>query len=222
MDYILTRRKGMKNLRLRLGADGSVRVSAPYGVPKGRIDEFVESRADWIERRRGEFSAPVSLSDGAAMTLFDRQLTVRVIAGEYGCREENGVLFVSVDDPQNAARVEGAVLSYMAERCRAVLDEAFRRFLILSGYAGERPTLSLKLMKSRWGSCNRGKNVVTLNLLLCKLPERFSYYVAAHEVTHLFIPNHSDAFYAFGEKLYPGFFETDRELNRIRVGSLFS
>lgn len=222
MDYILNRRKGMKNLRLRLGADGSVRVSAPYGVPKGRIDEFVESRADWVEKRRAELPGSVSLADGGTLTLFGRQRKVRVVMGENACFEDGGVLIVSVDDPQNVARVESTVLSYMAERCRAVLEEAFRRFLILSGYAGERPSLALKLMKSRWGSCNRAKNVITLNLLLCKLPERFSYYVAAHEVTHLFIPNHSDAFYAFGEKLYPGFFETDRELNRIRVGSLFS
>lgn len=212
----------MKNLRLRLGADGSVRVSAPYGVPRERIDAFVESRSGWIETRRAELSVSVSLSDGGELTLFGRRLKVRVTAGENGCFEENGVLTVASDEPENGARLESIVLGYMAERCRAVLEDAFRRFLILSGYAGERPALCLKLMKSRWGSCNRGKNTVTLNLLLCKLPERFSYYVAAHEVTHLFIPNHSDAFYRFGEALYPGFLETDRELNRIRVGSLFS
>lgn len=220
----MNRRKGMKNLRLRLGADGSVRVSAPYGVPRERIDEFVESRADWIKKRREELSAQESpsLCDGGTLTVLGRRLTVRIVPGTDGCREENGVLFLSAEEPENAAGLESIALSYMAERCRAVLEEAFRRFLILSGYAGARPVLSLKLMKSRWGSCNRGKNIITLNLLLCKLPERFSYYVAAHEVTHLFVPDHSAAFYAFGEKLYPGFFDTDRELNRIRAGSLFS
>ncbi|MCM1462282.1 MAG: M48 family metallopeptidase, partial [Bacteroides sp.] len=171
---------------------------------------------------RGELSAPVSLSDGAELTLLGRRLLVRVREGEDGCREEDGVLTVTLGEPENGARLESLVLGYMAERCRAVLEDAFRRFLVLSGYAGERPTLALKLMKSRWGSCDRGKNTITLNLLLCKLPERFSYYVAAHEVAHLFIPNHSDDFYRFGEALYPGFLATDRELNRVRVGSLFS
>lgn len=210
----------MKNLRLRVAPDGSVLVSAPYGVSRASIDSFVESRSDWISRQRGTASVPSGLLEAGAITLFGKRLEVRVEKGENSCREEGSCLIISAVEPENEAKLEEIALSYMAERCRSVLEEAFGRFLALSGYVGERPKLRLKLMKSRWGSCSG--SVITLNLLLCKLPERFSQYVAAHEVAHLFVPNHSDAFYAFGERLYPGFRRTDRELNRIRVGGLFS
>ncbi len=212
----------MKNLRLRLSPDGSVLVSAPYGVSRSEIDAFVESRSGWIRQQREALPPAAALSDGGTLTLFGRRLRLCVTAGSVGCREEDGKLLLSLSDPRDEAKLEEIVLGYMAERCRAVLEEAFRHFLQLSGYSGPQPQLRLRLMKSRWGSCDRARNVITLNLLLCKLPERFSRYVAAHEIVHLFVPNHSEAFYAFGEKLYPNFRETDRELNRAKVGTLFS
>ena len=47
MDYTLVR-KNVKNINLRVRADGSVTVSAPKRVPKKEIDAFVASREDWI------------------------------------------------------------------------------------------------------------------------------------------------------------------------------
>ncbi len=42
------RRGGVKNINLRVRKDGSVAVSAAYGVPAAHIDVFVMSKAAWI------------------------------------------------------------------------------------------------------------------------------------------------------------------------------
>ena len=44
--------KRVKNINLRIKSDGSVYVSASRAVPKRLIDEFVQSKADFIERAR--------------------------------------------------------------------------------------------------------------------------------------------------------------------------
>lgn len=51
VEYELTYKK-VKNLNLRLAADGHVAVSAPRRTPVAEIDAFVASRAGWIDRAR--------------------------------------------------------------------------------------------------------------------------------------------------------------------------
>ena len=41
-------RKRVKNLNLRVRADGSIAVSAPAGVAVAAVDEFVRRKAGWI------------------------------------------------------------------------------------------------------------------------------------------------------------------------------
>lgn len=214
----------MKNLRLRVKADGSVHVSAPYGVAKGVIDEFVASRTEWIAEQRERLteiapSSPSELSDGSVITLFGRQYTVAVTDGKGETFAEGNMLVVPLADGGN---IETAVLRFMAGQCRRICTEAVKYYLDRAGYKGAAVSLEFKYLKSRWGSYNRQKNLITLNLALCKLPEKYISYVAAHEVTHIFVHNHSDDFYKFGETIYDGFFRTDRELNKIRIGGLFS
>ena len=57
------KRKRVKNINLRVRADGSVAVSAPLGAPLAQVDAFVAGRARWIEaallRAARKSSAPV-------------------------------------------------------------------------------------------------------------------------------------------------------------------
>ena len=46
------KRKRVKNINLRVRADGSVAVSAPLGAPLAQVDAFVAGRARWIEAAR--------------------------------------------------------------------------------------------------------------------------------------------------------------------------
>lgn len=45
-------RKRVKNINLRVRADGSVAVSAPAYLPAAQADAFVAGRAQWIEQAR--------------------------------------------------------------------------------------------------------------------------------------------------------------------------
>ncbi len=51
VDYTLTRRR-VRNINLRVRADGSVAASASPRVPAAVVDAFVASRAGWVEQAR--------------------------------------------------------------------------------------------------------------------------------------------------------------------------
>ena len=71
------KRKRVKNINLRVRADGSVVVSAPLGAPLAQVDAFVAGRARWIEAARvralargEEEQRPCSVSREDALALF--------------------------------------------------------------------------------------------------------------------------------------------------------
>lgn len=203
-------------------------VSAPPYVAKREIDRFVESRRDWIEESRRAVllrnaAAPACPENGGSITLFGSLYNVSTVSdnklcGQYELRGETLVLYKSEEEET----AENAAISFMADSTRRAAERALRKYLELSGYKGEPITLKLKYMKSRWGSCSRKTHTITLNLALCKLLPEYLDYVAAHEVTHLFVAGHSETFYCFGEGIYSGFLETDRRLNKLRPAPIFS
>lgn len=71
------KRKRVKNINLRVRADGSVAASAPLGAPLAQVDAFVAGRARWIEAARvralargEEEQRPCSVSREDALALF--------------------------------------------------------------------------------------------------------------------------------------------------------
>ena len=56
VEYTLTRRR-VRNINLRVRADGSVAASAASWVPASAVDAFVAARADWVCRARQRVAA---------------------------------------------------------------------------------------------------------------------------------------------------------------------
>lgn len=78
------------------------------------------------------------------------------------------------------------------------------------------PTLSVRRMTRRWGSCSR-KGTITLNLDLVKVPLHCIDYVVVHELCHLKIHNHSDAFYRLLSRCLPDWERRKARLERLAV-----
>lgn len=44
-------RKALRNLYLRIGPEGTVRVTAPRAVSDGQVEAFVRSKRRWLDQR---------------------------------------------------------------------------------------------------------------------------------------------------------------------------
>lgn len=70
--YTLTRRR-VKNINLRVRADGSVAASAHRLVPAAAVDAFVAARASWVRAAQARCAARRAADDAAAAALPDKK-----------------------------------------------------------------------------------------------------------------------------------------------------
>lgn len=90
----------------------------------------------------------------------------------------------------------------------------FEKHQIVSKPAGGRINkVSVRKMRSRWGSCSREGNI-SINLLLGHLPDELLIYVVVHELCHLVHHNHSKNFWSLVAAHLPDHKLRKRELRR--------
>jgi predicted metal-dependent hydrolase len=70
--------------------------------------------------------------------------------------------------------------------------------------------------KTRWGSCS-GKNNISLNIHLMRLPDELIDYVIYHELVHTKVKRHGRPFWMYLETLLPGAIKLDKKLNKYHL-----
>ena len=219
--YTLTRKR-VKNLNLRIRRDGSVAVSAPARVPLSRIDAFVLSKAPMIRAAQTRIQEQTRLSPGPRQYRSGEQypylggfLTLEILPDPRdSARVEGSLLRVTMQDPEDPARrarlVENALNDLAKEILSSALADVYPPFAALGV---PMPELKIRTMKSRWGSCFYTRGVVTLNRRLLAAPLPCIRAVAAHELCHFLVPNHSRNFYALLSSVFPDW-QTQRNILR--------
>lgn len=113
-----------------------------------------------------------------------------------------------------APRLEHGV---QAEACREELEAWLEELLPYwcERFGVEQPHISLRIMRSQWGSCRASTQRITLNLELARRGRDMAEYVLVHELSHLFEMNHGPRFYALMDRHLPDWRERKARLGRL-------
>ncbi len=171
------------------------------------IGAAVAQHRDWIferqraNRERWQRRLARRFDDGDRVPFLGRTLRLVVREGGAASVREGDDLVVFV-----AANVEGdmrrgaareAVGRWLLAQAQDVFHE--RHVAASRAVGASAVAVSIKDMRSRWGSCGSNRRM-SLNWRLIMAPLEIIDYVLVHELTHIEIPNHSARFWrAVGE-----------------------
>jgi predicted metal-dependent hydrolase len=110
---------------------------------------------------------------------------------------------VSLPNPKNASAVEALIRHWYQGRAKEVLGNRLNViYKKIAGRLRSQPTLRVRRMVRRWGSCT-SKNHIVLNISLVQAPMRCIDYVIVHELCHLRFHDHSRKFWRLLTRLIP-------------------
>ena len=209
------RYKNIKNLYLRV-RDGFIELSVPQRTTLRAMEHFVRRRRAWIEERQRLFS--VRVEKGARIRLWgvEYHLVCRTLlrGRAYAERIADGIVLHVPEDADVDVRRAAIEAFYRTELAAAIKREA----PVCERVVGKRAALwRIRVMKTRWGSCNVRTAAITLNLQLAQCDVRALRYVITHELTHLWVRGHNALFYAHMDRYFPGWKEVRQELNKCEL-----
>lgn len=204
-------RKHVKNLNLRVHADGTVTMSIPMRTSIARAQDFLDRKAPWIAQRlecieaarnsRGIIHPAAAPADSADAVTKPRLLLWGEEADAYSTLQKHGLLpEVFGDEDSNAAdagidtaRLQRLVdVLYKQEVARAIPQIA-QPLESAMGVAASR--WQVRSMKTRWGSCTPKTAAIRINSQLAAYPIDCLNFVVAHELVHLMEPSHNARFH---------------------------
>lgn len=200
-------RKNVKNLNLRILADGSVHASAPRRMPLEDIMRYLRSREGWIRSHKEKLESVGLRHDAEYITgepfyLFGKRYTLCVREDAHFSLELAGdTAILCVPKDQSQARRAKLVESWYRQRLREHISFYLPKWEEITGlYAA---SWQIKKMKTRWGTCNTNSHKLWFNLWLAKVPNECVGYVILHELSHLRVANHGPRFKSLLDRHMP-------------------
>lgn len=210
-------RKRIKNMYLRVhSSTGDVSISAPLKLSMDVIHNHLSSKRAWIHAARAriarrEPAQPLSMETGAKHHFLGKtyDLVIHPDSNPKKIVIEDGVIHGFLQSLTQPARHQ-CLLNWYKQQMQALLPGLITKWEPIIGVSVN--AWGIKVMKTRWGSCNVIAKRIWLNLNLIKKPLICLEYVLVHEMVHLLEANHSKRFYAYMERFMPQWREHQRLL----------
>lgn len=211
IDFTLTRKK-MRNIIIRVKADGTIAVSAPKQAALEEITRFILNKLDWINSTRHKLALvndlnylPTKVESGQSLIILGDSYYLQVINSEIqGVFLQDNKICIHSRQPENHALLESILSNWLVKYTRATFEQLLKmlhpRF---SGLNLPFPKLLVRRLKSSWGLCRLREQSITLNSALIHTPLSCVEYVVLHELAHLKHFNHSKDFYTLLAQVCP-------------------
>lgn len=214
-------RKWIRNIYLRVSpTDARIRVSAPMLMSERAIRQFVLAKEAWIRqrlRRVGERQSPTPREylSGELHYYMGQGYRLQVVHGNGPARVERAddqiILYIRKGATKEQREV--AMREWYRAEMKALIAVLVARWEAVIGVKARR--ISIKRMRTIWGSCNHRTHDINFNLELMKKPLHCIEYVVVHELLHIIVRLHNDEFKALLTRYLPNWRETKRELNLL-------
>ena len=206
MNYQLIRSK-RKTLSLQINSHAELIVRAPNQLSVKKIEQFIDEKSDWIEKKSNSISLKKPqkphYAEGEKFLYLGEEYPLKINPTQAKGLSFDGKMF-----SLHAGGKEEFLAWYKASFKKIALPR-------LEYYAKNHQLsynqVRLKTQKTLWGSCS-GVNNINLNYLLIGAPISVIDYVIVHELCHSVHKNHSKNFWQLVFSILPNYKASKRWL----------
>lgn len=208
-----------KHARITIKPSRQIEVVLPLGMPKREADKLVQQQQNWIQRTlaRMQRQAPMK-SNNVAPVCIELPAICEKVQVVYAAMQKKPFIWNQKMSQLSVCNDKESV----PELLRCWLKEYGKEYLpaLLNDVASEMHVdyraVSIRLQKTRWGSCSVQGNI-SLNAKLLLLPPQVVRYVLVHELSHLEHMNHSAVFWQYVAQFEPDYRSRRRELRQLSM-----
>ncbi len=217
-------RKDIKNIHLAVyPPTGRVRIAAPLRINDDAIRLFAISKLGWIRRHQRKFEgqeriSPREYKNRESHYYQGKRYLLNIIEDDEPPKVvlKNKTYIDLYVRPQTSADKRHEIMNewYRVQLKKQIPELIEKWEKKLNVKVGE---WQVKLMKTKWGSCNIEKKRIWINLELAKKPINCLEYIVVHEIVHLIERHHNDKFLYYMDKYLPDWKQIKTELNKLPV-----
>lgn len=197
------KQKKIKNIIIRI-SNGVINLSFPMNCSNDNAKEFLLKHKEWI--RKNYKPKEQDIFEKEEVKIFDKIYKLKTDTNQVQKFTIQGDL-ISVKK-----RDENLIFDFFKNDFIKIFDEVKGKF---QKNLKQEPKIVFRFMKSKWGSCNFKKYVITINKNLLYHDKEYLNYVMHHEFAHFIVPNHSKEFYKELKRYYPNFEDINKKIKRI-------
>ena len=178
--------KKVKNVNLRIKDDGKIFVSANENVPFTFIDDFILKQGKFILNTLNKFNQlniyknnDKQYISGETFYILGKNIRLKVIeSNEEKIFNDTIFLYIYTKNALDFNKKKKIVDNYIKNIAyNTFLDITKQLYLKFRKYNINMPTIEVRSMKKRWGSCIPSKNKINLNTLLIQAPKNCIEYI---------------------------------------------
>ena len=218
-------RKAIKHVYLRVNGAGEVRMSAPRRMSNRELEAFARSKLGWIRRQQRKHQdrpKPIDhqYASGERFQVWGRTVHLQVVetGGKPSVEVRGAALRMAVRPGTSKSKRKALLEAWLRSELEAAVPDLLARWEDVVGVKITRVTL--RKMKTRWGSCSTGTRRIRLNIELARIDPACLEYVLVHELVHLLEASHNARFKALMDHHLPGWRAVRARLRDHALGRL--
>ena len=194
-------RSSRKTICICVSSENEVVVRCPFKMPEKKINEFVESKREWLVK---------------VLATNEKKLYENQTVSEYGEIYVQGVKLPLVISDINSITPNAVYVKNIKEIKNLLITAYSKDFINYAKMVSAQCNfpvneICVKSYKSRWGCCDRKGNI-TFNYMLFMLDRRLQRYVIIHELCHMVYFDHSKDFWRLVEQFEPDYKNLRKQL----------
>lgn len=214
-------KKDIKNIHLSVyPPHGKVRIAAPEHMNIDTIRVFAINKLKWIKKQQSVFQnqereSPREFLSGESHFFKGERYLLKII--EHQVKPQIILKHSTIEmyiRPNTSTKKRKEILDeWYRQQLKSVIPSMIEKWESKMGVKAN--DFGVKIMRTKWGTCNIEAKRIWLNLELAKKPLVCLEYIVVHELVHLLERSHNAVFVKYMDEFMPKWRFHRDELNRL-------